>query len=228
MSNVAVTIGIAVECQDGACGQLRRVIVDSSEHAITHLVVEPRHRRGGGQLVPMALVGSIGAQRIQLHCTRAQFEALDEAEGVDVRPEVRFDWEGQRAQALPIGFFRYLGPRVLDSDGLGTGRMPTQPSALVEEHIGDAEGEVWRGQHVHASDGPIGHVHGLVIDSQDRLTHVLLGEGHLWGKKEVAIPLSAVKFVVDDGVYLHLTKHEVGALPAVDLECTEGTPAQSG
>jgi hypothetical protein len=45
------------------------------------------------------------------------------------------------------------------------------------------------------------------------VTGVLLDEGHLWGKKEVAIPIAAVKFVVDDGVHLTLTKNEVSALP---------------
>lgn len=224
MSNVAFSIRSVVNCEDGKCGELRRVVIDSSKHLITHLVVEPEHRKNKGQLVPMELVEAISAQEIRLRCTLAQFEALDDEEETDVRREARFDWEDKRAQALPVGFFRYLGPRVLDSDGLGTGLMPTGPLGLTEENIPDAEGEVWRGQHVHASDGPIGHVQGLVIDSRDQVTHVLLGEGHLWGKKEVAIPISAVKFVVDDGVYLNLTKREVGNLPPVDLECISAAP----
>jgi hypothetical protein len=48
------------------------------------------------------------------------------------------------------------------------------------------------------------------------VTHVLLDEGLLWGKKRVAIPFSAVTGV-DDGVALNLTKDEVGDLPPVDL-----------
>ena len=52
---------------------------------------------------------------------------------------------------------------------------------------------VRRGEQVHATDGPIGHVQGLVIDAgTHHVTHVLLQEGHLWGRKEVAIPISAV------------------------------------
>jgi sporulation protein YlmC with PRC-barrel domain len=213
MSDVAFNIGIVVMCKDGECGMLARVVIDSSTHAITHLVVEPKHRRHDARLVPMDLVEAISSQEIRLECTLEQFEGLDAAEETNIRPEARFDWEDQRAQALTVGFSRYLGPRVLDSDGLGTGRMPTRPLGLTEDKIPGAEGEIWRGQHVHASDGAIGHVYGFVIDPRDRVTHVLLGEGHLWGKKEVAIPISAVKFIVDDGVYLTLTKQEVGDLP---------------
>ena len=44
------------------------------------------------------------------------------------------------------------------------------------------------------------------------MTHVLLQEGHLWGRKEVAIPISAVT-EVDPEIRLNLTKAQVGDLP---------------
>jgi len=49
------------------------------------------------------------------------------------------------------------------------------------------------------------------------VTHVLLDDGHLWGKKRVAIPISAVK-QVDEGLRLNLAKDQVRDLPAVDLD----------
>ena len=74
---------------------------------------------------------------------------------------------------------------------------------------------VRRGDRVHATDGRIGHVEGLVVDGQTRhVTHVLLQEGHLWGRKEVAIPIASV-VSVDDGIRLNITKQEVEDLPAV-------------
>ena len=44
------------------------------------------------------------------------------------------------------------------------------------------------------------------------MTHVLLQEGHLWGRKEVAILISAVT-EVDPEIRLNLTKAQVGDLP---------------
>ena len=82
------------------------------------------------------------------------------------------------------------------------------------------EGEVLvrRGEHVNATDGAIGKVKGLVIRPGDHcVTHVLLDEGHLWGQKMVAIPISAVKDV-EDGVRLNLTKDEVRDLPPVQVD----------
>jgi sporulation protein YlmC with PRC-barrel domain len=83
------------------------------------------------------------------------------------------------------------------------------------------EVEVRRGEHVHATDGPVGHVRGLVVDPTDRhVTHFLLEEGHLWGAKQVAIPISAV-IRVDDGVRINLAKDQVRDLAPVDLEHLE-------
>lgn len=68
------------------------------------------------------------------------------------------------------------------------------------------------------TDGDIGRVQGLVVDPADHhVTHVLLDEGHLWGKKEVAIPIGAVTGV-EDGVRLNLTKDELSALPPVEID----------
>lgn len=98
------------------------------------------------------------------------------------------------------------------------GPMRIKPHAKTAENLAAGEGEVSRGQPVHASDGQIGHLYGLVLDADGEISHVLLGEGHLWGKKEVSISVSAVKTVVDDGLYLTMTKQEVGDRPSVDLE----------
>ena len=54
MSDVTpFAIGAEVDCADGPWGRLDRVVVDPLTRSVTHLVVEPRHRRGLGRLVPM-------------------------------------------------------------------------------------------------------------------------------------------------------------------------------
>jgi PRC-barrel domain protein len=80
-----------------------------------------------------------------------------------------------------------------------------------------------------ATDGDIGLVQGLVIDPGSRhVTHVLLQEGHLWGRKEVAIPISAVAST-SDGIQLKVTKQEVQDLPPVDIDHPDGsTSTQEG
>jgi len=93
---------------------------------------------------------------------------------------------------------------------------------ITYDSVPVGEVEVRRGEHVHATDGEIGRVEGLVTDpGSHQVTHVLLQEGHLWGSKEVAIPIGAVTSVAD-GVVLSLTKKQVEELPPVDIEHPAG------
>ncbi len=63
----------------------------------------------------------------------------------------------------------------------------------------------------------LGHVDDLVVDADDQITHVVLERGHLWGRRDVTIPISAVTRVKTDSIGLRLTKHAVGALPTVPV-----------
>ena len=95
--------------------------------------------------------------------------------------------------------------------------MAYAPLAVTYDTVPLDEVEVRRGEHVHATDGRIGKVQGLVIDPDSHhVTHVLLQEGHLWGRKEVAIPIGAVTGTAD-GIQLNLTKRQVEDLPPVDI-----------
>ena len=202
------TIGSEVVCSDGACGELRRVVVNPVARALTHLVVEPRFQEGTGRLVPVELVDS-AAGEIRIRCSMSEFHALEEAEETHFLQGAAGQWGYGQGQMLSLPYFAL---------GMGMRGMGMGPQMTTEDRVPEGEVEVRRGEHVHATDGAIGRVQGFVIDPTDHhLTHVLLDEGHLWGKKRVAIPISAVKDV-DDGVRLTLTKAEVGDLPPVDLD----------
>jgi hypothetical protein len=70
-------------------------------------------------------------------------------------------------------------------------------------------------QPVHSTDGEIGKIRAVMVDADSgRVTHMLLQEGHLWGKREVAIPWGSVTGV-DGGVHLSLTSEAIKELPPV-------------
>lgn len=209
------TIGAEVTCIDGVCGKLSRVVVDPVARALTHLVVEPKHGLGRGRLVPIELADAT-PEEIRLRCSAAKFDTLEEAEETHFLPETGEQMGYDAGQALAWPYYGLGGG--IAGVGMGGLGMATAPLLTTQDRVPAGEVEVHRGEHVHATDGDIGHVQGLVIDPKDHhVTHVLLQEGHLWGKKEVAIPIGAVKQVAADGVRLGLTKDEVRDLPPVEL-----------
>jgi sporulation protein YlmC with PRC-barrel domain len=216
MSDVAeYTIGAEVTCSDGACGELSRVVLDPVARSLTHLVVGPPHRQGLGRIVPVELVDSAGEQ-IRLRCTMVDFEALEDAEDTRFMLEADDHLGYQDGQVFAWPYYGLGdGMGTIGTGGIGLGGPPP---VVTYERLPVGEVDIRRGEHVHAVDGGIGQIRGLVIDPRDHhVTHVLLEEGHLWGKKEVAIPIGAVKDVDVDGVNLSLTRDQVRDLPAVDL-----------
>ena len=207
-------IGSEVSCSDGACGELRRVVIDPVARALTHLVVEPKHRSGLGRLVPLDLVDATTGE-IRLRCNTAEFEQLEHAEETQFLPGGLGGCGGYGpGEALSWPYYG-LGGGVLGGGGMLGGGNLSLP--VVRDTLPLGEVAVRRGDQVHATDGDIGRVQGLVIDpSNHHVTHVLLQEGHLWGRKEVAIPIGAVTGVDEHGIGLNITKEEVADLPPVE------------
>ena len=207
------TIGADASCTDGVCGEVNRVVVDPVARAVTHLVVEPKHRHDCGRLVPLDLVDAATGE-IRLRCTLAEFEELDPAEETQFLPGTP-GYPGYDPEQ--VSFMPYYGVGAVGMGGMGMAGAYV-PMTVTYNAVPLDEVEVRRGEHVHATDGHIGKVQGLVIDPKSHhVTHVLLQEGHLWGRKEVAIPISAVVGVDDEGIRLNLTKHQVQDLPPVDI-----------
>ncbi len=210
------TIGADASGTDGVCGEVSRVVVDPIARAVTHLVVEPKGRRGLGRLVPLDLVDATTGE-IRLRCTMAQFEKLDSAEETQFVPGTR-GYAAYGADQVLSWPYSSLGGSASVSGDMVTGVSQT----VTYDAVPLGEVAVRRGEHVHATDGDIGQVQGLVIDPRNHhVTHVLLQEGHLWGRKEVAIPISAVTGV-EGGICLNITKHEVQDLPPVDIDHPNG------
>lgn len=212
------TIGADVSCSDGPCGRVSRLIVEPETETVTHLVVEPKHR-GRGRLVPVGLAGA-AAGGVNLRCSTAEFDKLDPAEEMDFLPT---DSGGQiyNPDLTTPGGGGYAGGRSV-SVSLNMANLRLNDGARVTTHdsVPAGEVEVSRGVPVCATDGVIGRIQGLVIDpGSHHVTHVLLEEGHLWGHKEVAIPIGAVT-KVGDIVRLTISKQQVQDLPPVDIDHT--------
>jgi sporulation protein YlmC with PRC-barrel domain len=187
-------MGAEASCADGPGGKVTRVIIDPASGTVTHLVIEPKNWLGAaGRLVPLDLVEAATADGIRLRCTVEEFGRLEAAEETEVLDGV--------AGGLGLGgLYSPMG-------------LPSPVQAIVEDVVPLGEADISRGEPVHAVDGPIGRVEGVRVDPGDhRVTHVLLQEGHLWGRREIVIPASAVT-KVEDGIWLNLTKEQVEGLP---------------
>jgi len=211
-------IGNRVRCTDGVFGELADIVIDPLERRVTHLVIQPSQGEGGRRLVPIQLAkGRDDEQReIELECT------LDEAQAFETVQEFAYlrlgesptedpEWDVGVEDVLAMPYYSGL------DDGVGAyWGEPDSHLSMYYDRVPKGEVEIRRASAVISADGhSLGEVDGFVVDADEQITHFVLERGHLWGRKEVTIPIGAVAKVESDVVHVALSKDEVGALPAV-------------
>ncbi len=207
---VTLVIGSEAACSDGYRCEVLAVVLDPAAGTVTHLVVEPAGRSGLARLVPLDLVvldqPGTRADGVRLRCTEAEFRDLAAAE--ETLAEFTLGYEVP-VQLLPPGW-RGAGGPITEGDAIP--RIPEKASTDV---IPPGEVAERRGP-VHATDGDVGQLRAVRVDpATGRLTHVLVREGHLLARKDVAVPVGSVAGF-DDGVRLSITRQQVRDLPPAD------------
>ena len=177
------TIGADASCTDGICGEVSSVVVDPVARAVTHLVIEPKHRQGLGRLVPLDLLDpTAGGIRIALHDRRVR--ALEFAGRDEILPGGA-DYPGYDAEQMLSWPYYSMGGMGMDF-GAGNVSPPVRSTPSPRARWPCIEATRCSPPTA-ASGGSRGSSSTL---GSRRVTHVLLQEGHLWGRKEVAIPIA--------------------------------------
>ena len=207
-------LGTGIRSSDGqVVGKLADVVIDPVRKRLTHLVVEPNDGGGESRLVSIELAeAGGGGKEISLRCTADEVNRLPNIEEfaylrIGQAPVTDPDWDVgvTRMLALPYfesaGFAGYAGPLEQDV-------------GVIYDRIPKGEVEFGRSSSVVAADGRyVGDVDGFLVDDDDHITHLVLERGHLWGRREVTVPIGAVTKVESDKLTVDLSTEEIGALP---------------
>ncbi len=208
-----IPLNAQVECTDGVYGRSAFVLIDPVVDQVANLVVKEDSSPNTEYIVPVKFVTETIAGTICLSCSKAELEKMD--------PFIKTRFIQEK---MPDRYSRYGG----GMSGLGSlYYMPyATPDRTVYEkeeiqQIPPGELTVRRGTRVEATDGYVGKVDEFVVHPDTgHITHLVMREGHLWGKKDVIIPLSALKPMGDtyeDTVFLNLDKQQIEALPEFPL-----------
>ena len=196
-----------VECTDGPCRKSGIVILNPETRDVTHFVVQDRALPDREQrLVPIGQVVETSRNQIRLSCTKTELAAMDHLvdahyEAIHHKPNIDY----------PLDFTARSVPRTTLTE-------PRFASETVE-HIPPGELAVRRGTKVAARDGHVGQVAELVLNPETgHISHFVLEEGHLWGKKEVTVPVTAIDYLLENTFDLKLDAKEVETLPAAPVK----------
>lgn len=201
-----IPLDAQVHCTDGPAGRSTYLIVDPIREAVTQIVVydggRPIERE---RVVPVKRITETTHDSISLDCSRDELRELPAFDSVGYIP--RMDDAGTRTFFWPLA-----RPEAVN--------LP-----LEHERVPLGELALRRGADIEASDGHVGKLGELLVDEEGRITHIVLMEGHLWGRKEVAVPISLIEDVEEDLVRLRVDKSFVDGLPPVQVKRGYDLPA---
>ena len=203
-----------VQCTDSQCGKSTDVIINPVTKVVTHFALKDKKLpENPTRLVPIDKVASATHDTITLNCTR---DDVIKMAAFIVTNFIQETGAGQAyaSDAVYATPYAYDNPSESEYVVNNTGY-----DAIDEQQLPKGELSLHAGMKVEASDGKVGKLDELVLDPKSgELTHIQMREGHLWGKKDVAIPIANVDFTDGDTVQLKIDKAAVKALPAVKVK----------
>lgn len=195
-----VPLHAKAQCTDGPGGRVVQAIVNPITGKMTHVVIEESRTPNIERLVPLQAIVDANDDLLYLSCTRQELAQM--------QPFIESEFMWIEIPDLDESFPYMLHPYVV-------------PSSLTEkqESLPAEELCIRRGAQVQATDGKVGWVDEfVVVPANGEITHLLLREGHLWGCKEVTIPISAIERIEGKTVHLRLDTKRVQALPPVPVQ----------
>ena len=202
-----IPVQAQVECTNGLCGRSVYVLINPVTDKVTHLVVK-EDVSDIEHIVPVEFVTETIANTIRLNCSKAKLKKMRRFIKTTYIEEM-VPYISLGAGMYDMGAYYYTPYVTPDL----TVQVPVE-----HQQIPPGELALHRGTRVEATDGHVGHVDEFVVNPKNgHITHLVMREGHLWGKKDVIIPLSAMGDTHDDTVFLKIDKKQIELLPTFPL-----------
>jgi len=205
---IDIPVNAEVQCSDSHAGCSTYVIVNPINRRLTHLVVKDNQPPFGEYLVPVDRVEETAPDLIKLSCTQGDLRKMKPfiyQEYIKVKlPDYK-----QLEDTYLAWPFILLAPGVIFEE-------EDEYIHLDLENVPPDELSVRRGAQVDATDGYIGQVEELLVNSKNmHVTHLVVREKHLWRRRDVTIPVSQIDRVEEDTVHLKLNRQGIEELPTV-------------
>ncbi len=202
MKDTLIPVDAKVECTDGHAGFVSAVVVDPVRQAVTHVVVQTSSDTD--HAVHLDQIARTEHDTIYLNCTLAELHEMH------VFTETHYIKTGSPDYSM-YQSGAYQSPYVTN---IQEDFVPVE-----EEQVPPGELAVHRGTKVAATDGNVGVLEEFIIDAKTgKVSHFILRKGHLWGKRDITIPIKAIDHAEGGTVYLALNKQAINDLPSVSVK----------
>jgi hypothetical protein len=193
----------------GAAGHITHIVLNPLTRKVTDVVVREPGLLSGEVIVPIGCIAASTPEAVDLRITRQ--ELADMPSFIVTRFITPSD-----------NFLAHYQPWT---DYPSAGVMMSPYASMWQEGITVSyqtipidELAMSRGDSVEATDGRVGRIDEFLVDPTTmRITHLVMRTGHVWGQKDITIPLVQIDRITDGSVYLRLNKRQIEQLPALKV-----------
>lgn len=211
---IEIPLDATVVCLDGECGKSSHVIIERDSQKVTHFVVKTGNLLESHKyLVSVDCIIRTTHESVAINCTKQELAAMPPFTEMQFFNPVTTQYEALKDFSDEALASRNFSPMWSDPSMLADTGTDVFSAPIETELIPKGEMAVHRGASVEATDGHIGKVEEFLFDPRDRhITHLVLEKGHLWHRKELTIPMSAISSMDEEFIYLNIDKKTVKSL----------------
>jgi uncharacterized protein YrrD len=200
-TRVDLPINAKVYAGDTVCGHSVALVMNPTTDEVTHVAVKLNGIASRKVILPVESISQSSKDEIRFD--------LDCEELSSRREFVRTEFvEAPMPQEVAGGALLYW-PFVIPE----VKRIPIEVETIPVDELA-----IHPGVDVMSLDGKVGKVDEFLIDPvNDRISHIVMHEGHLFGKQDVLIPISSVSEIGEHFVRVELDKQQIEALPEIPV-----------
>lgn len=197
-------------------GGINGVVIDPSNDEVTHLIVQQGFLFTEDKVLPVDWIGETHEERITLRPDILDLDGLPKFEETHYVPrheEDRFSPDGTHVYPGLIPVYPYphygLGAWPIYTAGVDDGVQKR-----VQQNIPEETEPLKTGATVFSADGEqVGEVEGVLMNEQaNQVSHFVIEEGFFFKNRKL-VPVSWVRTVTQDEVYLGVGSKTLDSLP---------------
>jgi sporulation protein YlmC with PRC-barrel domain len=194
-------IDAKIHAADTVCGRSVALILNPNKDEVTHVAVRLSGITNHKVIVPVKSISRSSEDEIWLDLDCEELSSMPEF--------VRTDFvEAPMPQEVAGGALLYW-PFVIPE----VKKFPVEVEMVPVDELA-----IHPGVDVISLEGKVGKVDEFLIDPQsDQISHIVMHEGHLWGKQDVLIPISHVSEIGEHFIRVELDKQQIEALPEIPV-----------
>ncbi|MEA2235165.1 MAG: hypothetical protein QOD83_4981 [Solirubrobacteraceae bacterium] len=204
-----IPIHAAVQCIDGPGGHVTYIVLNPVTRKVTDVVVRELGLLGAEVIVPVEFIIESTPETVNLRLARQELAGMQSFISTrfispsDDFPDHYHVWADYPLSGAMLSPYAMMG---------GEGNMISYQAIPLNELA------MSRGDRVVATDRDVGRIDEFLVNPETMgITHLVMREGHLWGQKDVTIPVSQIARISDGTVYLRLSKQQIQELPTLKV-----------